>query len=78
MDMSKANDCLPHDLLIAKLRACDLGRSSLPLLMDYLNSRKQQAKVGSSCSKKLNTESSKVLYWDLYYSTYLQKTYSLP
>ena len=51
MDLSKAYDCLPHDLLIAKIRAYSLDRSSLRLLMDYLNSCKQQTKVGSSYSK---------------------------
>ena len=48
MDLSKAYDCLPHDLLIAKLGAYGLDRSSLTLLMDYLNSRKQRTKVVSS------------------------------
>ena len=51
MDLSKAYDCLPHDLLIAKLWAYDLDRFSLRSLMDYLNSRKQRTKVGSSYSK---------------------------
>ena len=51
MDLSKAYHCSPHDLLIVKLWAYGLGRSSLRLLMDYLNSRKQQTKVGSSYSK---------------------------
>ena len=41
MDLSKAYDCLPRDLLIVKLGAYGLDRSSLRLLMDYLNSRKQ-------------------------------------
>ena len=41
MDLSKAYDCLPHDLLIAKLGAYGLDRSSLRLLMDYLNFCKQ-------------------------------------
>ena len=41
---------LRHDLLIAKLGAYGL-RSGLRLLMDYLNSRKQRTKVGSSYSK---------------------------
>ena len=44
-------DCLPHNLLIAKLVAYGLDRSSLRLLMDYLHFRKQQTKVGSSYSK---------------------------
>ena len=38
MDLSKAYDCLSHDLLIAKLGVYGLDRSSLRLLMDYFNS----------------------------------------
>ena len=41
IDLSKAYDCLPHDLLIAKLGAYDLDRSSLRLIMDYLNSHEE-------------------------------------
>ena len=37
MNLSKAYDCLSHDLLIAKLGSYGLDRSSLRLLMDYLN-----------------------------------------
>ena len=51
MDLSKPYDCLPHDLLIAKIEAYGLDRPSLRLLMDYLNSRKQRTKVGPSYSK---------------------------
>ena len=48
MDLSKAEGCLPQDLLTAKLWAYGLDRSSLRLLIDYLSSRKQPTKVGSS------------------------------
>ena len=51
IDLLKAYDCLPHDLLIAKLGEYGLGSSSLRLLMDYLNSSKKRTKVGSSYSK---------------------------
>ena len=51
MDLSKAYDCLSHDLLFAKLGVYGLDRSSLRLLMDYLNSRKQRTKISSSYSK---------------------------
>ena len=54
MDLSKAYDCLPHDLLIAKLGAHDLGHGSLNLLLDYLSFRKQKTKVGSAYSKWSN------------------------
>ena len=50
MDLSKANDCLPHDLIIAKFEAYGLSKSSLSLLLDYLTSRKQRVKIGSSYS----------------------------
>ena len=47
MDLSKAYDCLPHDLIIAKFEAYGLSKSSLSLLLDYLTSRKQRVQIGS-------------------------------
>ena len=40
MDLSKAYDCLPHDLIIAKLEAYGLDTNSLRFLFDYLSCRK--------------------------------------
>ena len=51
MDLSKAYDCLPHGLLIAKLEAYGLDNDSLNLLLDYLSFRKQRTKVGCAYSK---------------------------
>ena len=50
MDLLKAYDCLPHDLIIAKFEAYGLSKSSLSLLLDYLTLRKQRVKIGSSYS----------------------------
>ena len=54
MDLSKAYDCLPHDLLIAKLEVYGLDDGSLNLLLDYLRFRRQRTKVGSAYSKWSN------------------------
>ena len=36
MDLSKAFDCIRHDLLIAKLHACGFSREALTLINNYL------------------------------------------
>ena len=51
MDLSKAYDCLPHDLFIAKLTAYGFGQNSLALISNYLSQRKQRMKVDSTFSE---------------------------
>ena len=50
MDLSKAFDCLPHDLLIAKLDAYGFDKEALRHILSYLSGRKQCVKNGGSLS----------------------------
>ena len=54
MDLSKTCDCLPHDLLIAKLEVYGLDKPNLSLVNDYLCFRKQRTRNGSSYSNWAN------------------------
>ena len=49
-DLSKAFDCLPHDLLIAKLNAYGFDEKALKLIHSYLSNRKQRVKINDSFS----------------------------
>ena len=50
MDFPKAYNCLPLDLIVAKLEACGLAEESLRLISDYLSYCKQRTKIGSAYS----------------------------
>ena len=49
-DLSKAFDCLSHDLLIAKLEAYGFDKDALKFIYDYLKNRMQRTKVNGSYS----------------------------
>ena len=50
MDLSKAFDCLPHDLLLVKLQAYGLSVKACALISSYLSGRRQQVRLGPHCS----------------------------
>ena len=50
MELSKAFDCILHDLLIAKLNAYGLGFDTKTFLHNYLKHRKQSVKINNLSS----------------------------
>ena len=50
MDLSKAFDCLPHDLLIAELDVYGFDKEALRLILSYMSWRKQCVKNGGCLS----------------------------
>ena len=53
IDLSKAFDCLDHELLIAKLNVYEFSLPALRLIHDYLPYRKQRTRVNNSYRKWL-------------------------
>ena len=51
MDLSKAYDCVNHDLVIVKLEVYEVGENILRLIRNYLFQRQGSIKVGSSLSE---------------------------
>ena len=49
-DLSKAFNCLPHDLLVAKIEAYGLDTKTLKLMLSYLSGRKQCVKIWNNFS----------------------------
>ena len=57
MGLLKAYDCLPNDLLIAKLKPYGFGMNSLQLLYSYITARRQRIKINSTHSSWLDITS---------------------
>ena len=48
MDLSKAFNCIPHDLLVAKLHAYGLTEDAVTFVYSYLKRRKQGVKINDT------------------------------
>ena len=66
MDLSKAFDCIPHVLLIAKLHAYGFSKNTVIFLYSYLKRRKQGVKINDTVNKLINKFSYQVLLRDLH------------
>ena len=77
-DLSKAFDCILHDLLIAKLAAYGLDCQSLKIIDSFLFNRQQRTKINNAFSRY-----SKIIYEDpqgsildpLLFNIYTQEVY---
>lgn len=50
MDLSKAFDTLPHDLIVQKLKRYGADHKTMTLIADYLSNRRQRVKLGNNYS----------------------------
>ena len=48
MDLSKAFDCIPHDIIIVKLAPYGIERETLGLIYAYLKGQKQCVKLNNT------------------------------
>ena len=53
-DLPKAFDCIPHDLLIAKLEAYGFDNYTIRYVYSYLKNRKQCVKINNTYSDLLD------------------------
>ena len=71
MDLSKAFDCIPHNLLAAKLHVYGLSMDAVTFVHSYLKRKKQGIAINGTervFFKYFYQVNYKVLYWSPFYS----------
>ena len=48
MDLSKSFNCIPHNLLVAKLHAYGLSMDAVTFIYSYMKRRKQGVKINDT------------------------------
>ena len=74
MDLSKSFNCIPHDLLVAKLHAYGLSMDAVTFIYSYMKIRNQGVKINDTEEYQ---EFLKVPSKDRLCSTYLLMIYFL-
>ena len=54
MDLSKAFDCISHELLLEKLHAYGFDKTLLTFMHAYLNQRLRKTKLGATLSELMS------------------------
>ena len=68
IDLSNAFDCIPHDLLVAKLHSYGISLNAATFIYSYLKRRKQNVKIHDvfSSFQTLLSKVPQVQCWDWY------------
>ena len=79
MDLSKAFDCIGHELLIAKLNAYWFSKKAQVMIYNYISGRKQRVKLNghSATGMKPVLVYHRVLFLDVLFSMYILMIFSL-
>ena len=71
MDWSKSFDCIPHDLLIAKLHAYGFSEKKVTYIYSYMKRRKQNVKIDNFFNSILSVVPQGSILGSILFNTFL-------